>query len=122
MFRSILVGTDGSPTAARAVDKAVDLAADCGASLTIASVGEPDVATRVVQEESARVGDRVDDLRTKALTGTAADALVAEAQNGYDLLVVGNKGMKGLSRFVTGSVPNRVSHHAPVALLIVRTT
>ena len=43
-------------------------------------------------------------------------------QGGYDLLVVGNKGMTGASRFFLGSVPNKVSHHAPTALLIVRTT
>ena len=121
MFRSILVGTDGSPTAARAVDRAVALAADMGATLTIASVG--DDAAAVVETESGRVAASVDDLRTQALVGSPADALVAEAaEGGYDLLVVGNKGMTGLSRFVSGSVPNRVSHHAPVSLLIVRTT
>lgn len=120
MFRSIIVGTDGSPTAARAVDRAVALARDFDASLTIASVGEG--AEAVVAAEVSRVGDAVHDLRTCTLQGSPADALVAEAAGGYDLLVVGNKGMTGLGRFIGGSVPNRVSHHAPVSLLIVRTT
>ncbi|HZQ83258.1 MAG TPA: universal stress protein, partial [Acidimicrobiales bacterium] len=63
------------------------------------------------------------DIETKVLTGDPASVLVDETERGgYDLLVVGNKGMTGASRFFLGSVPNKVSHHAPTALLIVRTT
>ncbi len=39
-----------------------------------------------------------------------------------DLLVVGNKGMTGAKRFLLGSVPNKVSHHAPCSVMIIRTT
>jgi nucleotide-binding universal stress UspA family protein len=46
---------------------------------------------------------------------------VAE-ETGADLIVVGNKGMTGAERFLLGSVPNKVSHHAPCSVLIVRTT
>ena len=46
---------------------------------------------------------------------------VAEEQ-GAELIVVGNKGMTGAKRFLLGSVPNKVSHHAPCSVLIVRTT
>ena len=55
--------------------------------------------------------------------GDAADAIldVAEEQ-AADLIVVGNKGMTGAKRFLLGSVPNKVSHHAPCSVLIVRTT
>ena len=54
--------------------------------------------------------------------GDAADAIldVAEEQRA-DLIVVGNKGMTGAKRFLLGSVPNKVSHHAPCSVLIVRT-
>jgi nucleotide-binding universal stress UspA family protein len=41
---------------------------------------------------------------------------------GADLLVVGNKGMTGAKRFLLGSVPNKISHHAPCSVYIVRTT
>jgi nucleotide-binding universal stress UspA family protein len=41
---------------------------------------------------------------------------------GADLLVIGNKGMSGVRRFVLGSVPNKISHHCPCSLLIVHTT
>jgi nucleotide-binding universal stress UspA family protein len=62
-------------------------------------------------------------VRTKTAEGDAATLLIQEAEEGgYDLLVVGNKGMTGATRFFLGSVPNKVSHHVPCALLIVRTT
>ena len=55
--------------------------------------------------------------------GDPADAIldVAEERDA-DLIVVGNKGMTGAKRFLLGSVPNRVSHHAPCSVLIIRTT
>ena len=62
-------------------------------------------------------------VETFAREGDAADAIldVAEEQNA-DLIVVGNKGMTGAKRFLLGSVPNKVSHHAPCSVLIIRTT
>ena len=62
-------------------------------------------------------------VRTFARQGDPADAIldVAEEQHA-DLIVVGNKGMTGAKRFLLGSVPNRVSHHAPCSVLIIRTS
>ena len=62
-------------------------------------------------------------VETFARQGDAADAIldVAEEQRA-DLIVVGNKGMTGAKRFLLGSVPNKISHHAPCSVLIVRTT
>ena len=76
--------------------------------------------------EAAQVEARaagVEDVETFARQGDAADAIVdvAEEQRS-DLIVVGNKGMTGAKRFLLGSVPNKVSHHAPCSVLIVRTT
>lgn len=123
MYTNILVGTDGSPTAAIAVDRAVDVAKSAGARVTIFTVGKADRAAKVVETEAARVATDGVDIRTKTAQGDAATGLVQEAeQGGYDLLVVGNKGMTGATRFFLGSVPNKVSHHVPCALLIVRTT
>lgn len=67
-------------------------------------------------------GAGVSSVQTFARVGDAADAIldVAEEQ-GSDLIVVGNKGMTGATRFLVGSVPNKVSHHAPCSVLIVRT-
>ena len=55
--------------------------------------------------------------------GDPADAILDVAEErGADLIVVGNKGMTGAKRFLLGSVPNKVSHHAPCSVLIIRTT
>ena len=55
--------------------------------------------------------------------GNPAKALVTIAEKvGADLIVVGNRGMKGLKGKVLGSVPNEVSHHASCAVLILNTT
>ncbi len=148
MFASILAGTDGSDTATTAVRYAIDLAVQLGARLLIVSAYEP-VSDQRLRGERARVprdlqwivnpredvlqmlersrqealGAGVADAETFARQGDAADAIldVAEEQR-TDLIVVGNKGMTGAKRFLLGSVPNKVSHHAPCSVLIVRTT
>ncbi len=148
MFASILVGTDGSDTARTALHQAIALAAQSGARLQIVSAYEPvsdrrlrnqqievpkdlewmvnprgDVLAvlQAAQDEASRAG--VGEVETFARQGDAADAIldVAEEQHA-DLIVVGNKGMTGAERFLLGSVPNKVSHHAPCSVLIVRTT
>ena len=63
------------------------------------------------------------DVETIAEPGDPAEAILRLAeQRGADLVVVGSKGMSGVGRFLLGSVPNKVSHHAPCSVLIVRTT
>ena len=60
---------------------------------------------------------------TFARQGDGADAIIDVAEEqACDLIVVGNRGMTGARRFLLGSVPNRVSHHAPCSVLIVRTS
>lgn len=117
-----MVGTDGSPTAALAVDRAVEVAAAAGAELTILTVGPEDVGRKVVEGEASRHAGSDVAITARVEQGDPAAVLVDVAEERFDLLVVGNKGMTGASRFFLGSVPNKVSHHAPVALLIVRTT
>jgi nucleotide-binding universal stress UspA family protein len=123
MYKRILVGTDGSETAAKAVDRAVELAKASGASLTILTAGVGDAAQQVVDEEASRhkkAGVKID---TRVDDRDPTTALIEVADEGdYDLLVVGNKGMTGASRFFLGSVPNKISHHVERSLLIVRTT
>jgi nucleotide-binding universal stress UspA family protein len=148
MFTSIVVGTDGSETAHTALRRAIDLAAGLGARLQIVSAYEPvsdqrlrgeqvnvpadlqwminphdDVVALLehAQAEAREAG--VGEVETFERQGDAADAIidVAEEQRS-DLIVVGNKGMTGAKRFLLGSVPNKVSHHAPCSVLIVRTT
>jgi nucleotide-binding universal stress UspA family protein len=122
MIDKVLVGTDGSATAERAVDRALAMAAECGGSLTILSAG-PD-GPRIAQEAADRHRERGVDVRAVGATGEPARALVAEARRGgYDLLVTGNKGLTGVYRLVpVGKVPAKVAHQLPCSLLVVKTT
>jgi nucleotide-binding universal stress UspA family protein len=124
MYERILVGTDGSKTAARAVDRAVQVAASTGASLTILTAARPERGARVVEAEAARHATAGIAIDTKVVDKDPAAALIEEARDGaFDLLVMGNKGMTGVTRFFhLGSVPNKVSHHLPCSLLVVKTT
>jgi nucleotide-binding universal stress UspA family protein len=147
VFRSIVVGTDGSETAGKAVDAAVALAQLSGATLELVSAYEP-VTNQRLREEARQVPpdlqwmiNRRADVdatldhaaerargagvaaQTYAREGDPADAILDVAEElGSDLIVVGNKGMTGAKRFLLGSVPNKVSHHAPCAVMIIRTT
>ena len=147
MFGSIVVGTDGSETANSAVKQAIDLAKAVGASVQLVSAYEPVSDSRLRQEKNQAPEDlqwminpREDvdstleeakdkaeeagvDVHIHARQGDPADAIldVAEETNA-DLIIVGNKGMTGAKRFLLGSVPNKVSHHAPCSVLIIRTT
>src|ERR671916_2958110 len=147
MFTSIVVGTDGSDTAGKAVQAATDLARQVGAALSLVSAYEP-VPNQRLREEKREVPKDLEwmvnpredveatlqeaaesvegagvKVETFAREGDAADAIldVAEEQSA-DLIVVGNKGMTGAKRFLLGSVPNKVSHHAPCSVMIIRTT
>jgi nucleotide-binding universal stress UspA family protein len=148
MISTIVVGTDGSDTAGVAVRHAIELAAALKARLQIVSAYEPVSDSRLRAErlsaprdvqwtvnpreevlellESAErdaAASGVEQAETFARVGDAADAIldIAEEQRA-DLIVVGNKGMTGATRFLLGSVPNKISHHAPCSVLIVRTS
>ena len=147
MFTRIVVGTDGSETAAAAVGQAIELAKLTGAKLSIVSAYSP-VSERRVQGEKLsapadvqyEIGPREDvnmildaaaadargqsvEVQTHPVQADPADAIIDVAeQTNADLIVVGNKGMTGTRRFLLGSVPNNVSHHAPCSVIIVRTT
>ena len=63
------------------------------------------------------------EVESYARKGDAAEALLDVADEcRADLIIVGNKGMTGAKRFLLGSVPDKVSHHASCSVLIVRTT
>jgi nucleotide-binding universal stress UspA family protein len=144
MIQTIAVGTDGSETAEKAVDFALDLAEKYGSHVVVASSYRPvsedrirkeqkeapeeiqwsinpmedvDSALRAAEERAKKRGLKT---TSEAREGDPADVLcdIAE-QHGADLLVVGNKGMQ---RRILGSVPNSVSHKAPCSVVIVKTT
>ncbi|HKH23014.1 MAG TPA: universal stress protein [Solirubrobacterales bacterium] len=147
MFSRIVVGTDGSETATEAVKTAVELAKLSKAKLEIVSAYEPIPQSRLREESEGISGDvshainpREDvelvlgnaaavakkekvDVVTHPREGDPADAILDVAEeNDADLVLVGNKGMTGARRFLLGSVPNKISHHAPCDVWIVKTT
>jgi nucleotide-binding universal stress UspA family protein len=147
MFGSIVVGTDGSETAGEAVRQATELAQKTGSSIDLVSAYEP-VSSARLREEAQQVPKDLEwmvnpredvdatleaaaeqvkeagvEVQIFAREGDPADAILDVAEErGAGLIVVGNKGMTGAKRFLLGSVPNKVSHHAPCSVLIIRTT
>ena len=147
MFKRIVVGTDGSDTAANAVRQATDLAKRVGAQLSIVSAYAPVSSRRVAGEKldapadvQYEIGPREDvnlvldaaaaearkegiEVQTHPVEADPADAILNVAEEtSADLIVVGNKGMTGARRFILGSVPNNISHHAPCSVIIIQTT
>ena len=144
VIEAIVVGTDGSPTAAVAMREAIDLAKSLGARLHVVSAYQPLSGVRVGGEGgnpelAAAAGPRVQvDAMLEQAAGAAhaagveadcyarrgdpAEAILdVAAEQGASLIVVGSKGMHGTRRFLLGSVPDKISHHAPCSVLIVRT-
>jgi nucleotide-binding universal stress UspA family protein len=143
MYKVIVVGTDGSDRAGVAVAHALELARLSGAKLHAVQVVHPAVKAGFSDSSGGQM--EVDKMREHA--ERTATELLAEAQRqgvsaevhsragddvadtivktaeetGADLVVVGNRGMSSVTRFVLGSVPNKVSHHSPCNLLIVNT-
>jgi nucleotide-binding universal stress UspA family protein len=139
MFDVILVGADDSPTARRAVETACELCAMSKGALHIVTAfdqlslagGDTHEFKNVINEEDGRALLQTLSFIAKkhdvepvlhSAKGDPADILIAKADEvGADLIVVGNRGMKGVRR-VLGSVPNSVAHGANCSVLIVDTT
>jgi nucleotide-binding universal stress UspA family protein len=142
MSETIVVGTDGSETAKRAVKEATRLAKALQAELHVVAgfqpmhtkiSGAPTGAAKIwqplpdshaeatIQEAAAAVQVAGAKVKTHIVRGDAADALLNVARDvGASTIVVGNRGMRG-GRRVLGSVPNTVSHKANCNVLIVQT-
>jgi nucleotide-binding universal stress UspA family protein len=144
MSELMVVGTDGSDSAKRAVTEAVKIAKALDAEIHLVSAFEPLRGARIsgAPEGAAKVWAPLPDSQVEATLSEAAaavrladvtvsthavqkdpaDALVDVAEEvGADLIVVGNKGMHGARRFTLGNVPNKVSHRARCNVLIVAT-
>ena len=146
-YTTVLVGTDGSDSSFRAVDRAAAVAADADATLVLLTAFHP-MSARELQDarealgqESYKVtgsspaeevlrsaGDRAraagaKKVETVAVEGDPVDALVGEAlRRKVDLLVVGNRGLNTLTGRLLGSVPANITHKAECDVLVVHTT
>ena len=144
-YQTVVVGTDGSETSFRAVERAAALAADSGATLVIACAyvrEEPDPRAQDVLGDEAyqvtgsapaddsvsRARDRAaaagaTKIETEARQGKPAEVLIKLVEERKaDLLVVGNRGLNTLAGRLIGSVPLDIARHAPIDVLIVHTT
>jgi nucleotide-binding universal stress UspA family protein len=138
VIERIVVGTDGSDTATEAVSQAIELAGALGAELHIltsyvtAMANVDKLQGEYVPGEAAsevlnvaRAAAETAGVKVATHEGAAdpAEALLELAEKiDADLLIVGNRGMRGPKRFFLGSVPNAVAAHAPCAVMIVKTT
>jgi nucleotide-binding universal stress UspA family protein len=114
MYSTIVAGTDLSKTARVATDRAAELAKKLDAKFILVHAGSSD-------DELEALGKSYG-AEVVAEPGDPASVLISEVDRAdADLLVVGSVGMRGARRFLLGSVPNKVSHHAPTDLLIVKT-
>jgi nucleotide-binding universal stress UspA family protein len=147
-YTSIVVGTDGSDTAERAVRQAARLAADEGARLVVVSAYQASGALtsgveaervptdirhtltdRAQAEELAERGRAiarecdVAKVAVQALVGEPARVLLEAAKDfDADLIVVGSRGLASHAHFILGSVAASVAHHAPCDVLVAHTT
>jgi nucleotide-binding universal stress UspA family protein len=143
-YRTVVVGTDGSDSSFRAVDRAAQIAGD-DAKLIIASAYLPQHedtrAADALRDESYKVSGTAPiyailqdakerarnagakNVEDRSIVGAPVDALVKLAEDEKaDLLVVGNVGLSTIAGRLLGSVPANVSRRAKVDVLIVHTT
>jgi nucleotide-binding universal stress UspA family protein len=143
MYTSIVVGSDGSPTAEIALGKAIELAGATGARLHVVSAYSPTPshvagaapgaeayhyaadssfkADSVLERAMTRAGAENVEIEQHAPKGNPADGLLRVAdESDADLIIIGSVGMHGAKR-IFGSIPNRVSHKSNCDVLIVNT-
>ena len=148
-YQTIVVGTDGSDSSLRAVDRAAAIAADHGAKLIVATAHAPVreekgryaippgsdhgqdyrlvgqapyyAILQNARERAHRAGAK--DVEERPIVGDAIHALVHLAEEvDADLLVIGNVGLSSVAGRLLGSVPSEVSRRAKTDVLIVHTT
>ncbi|MEX0790095.1 MAG: universal stress protein [Actinomycetota bacterium] len=124
VYKGLVVGTDGSPTASEAVRKAFDLGMVLETRITVVYVaGDPLIGAIVLEKAQAAKPDWVPVETRLVRQGKPAAAITALAESGIaDLIVVGNKGVTGARRFALASVPVELAHRANRDVLIAKTT
>jgi nucleotide-binding universal stress UspA family protein len=147
-YRNVIVATDGSETAEIAVREAAKMAKAFDARLVVVTAFASDPAAEArakadapeelqwMATDAATADERANRGRAiakqegvkkvsissiKIKDDPAASIINAAESSGGDLIVVGSKGMTSASRFISGNVPNRITHHAPCDVLVVHT-
>jgi nucleotide-binding universal stress UspA family protein len=138
----VVVGTDGSATATGALKQAIELAKSFGQPLHIVSAYQPQAmraqglpsefagmvsaegsVDTLLDDAASRARIAGVDVETHAVKGDPADAIIETAiRCDAALIVVGNKGIDSMRRFILGNVPSKVVHNAPCSTYVVHTT
>jgi nucleotide-binding universal stress UspA family protein len=140
-LRSIVIGTDGSPSAAAAVRRGAEVARGSGARVHLVTA-YPDIRSYRETIRSSAKAEAIDlqevaeavlarsvgeleaegvEVETHAREADPADVIIRVAEKlGAELIVVGSRGLTGLERFLLGSVSSKLSQHAPTSLMVVR--
>jgi nucleotide-binding universal stress UspA family protein len=141
MARSIVVGTDGSEHAARALEEAIAVAErDQGTLHIVTAFPDPAIIRERITSSAKTVSINVSEVADSVLVraaeraqarGVKAETYVREldpaeailelaSEQNADLIVVGSRGLSGVKRFLLGSVSSKVSEHASCSVMIVR--
>jgi nucleotide-binding universal stress UspA family protein/nitrite reductase/ring-hydroxylating ferredoxin subunit len=122
-YRRLLIASDGSATADRAARKGYALAKRLEATVTLLFVGHPKTGEMVLQDTIATTGgDAGVESAILIRDGDPAQAIIdAAAEEGFDLVVVGNRGLAGAKAMLLGSVPRTVTEYAATDVLVART-
>lgn len=126
MFTNILLPTDGSEVANRAVDAGIALARQLGAKVTLVTVRRPewpDHGEEGVLNTAAAKADAAGVPVAKVLRSgndTAAEILAAATDAGADLIAMASHGRQGLSAVLLGSQTDQVTKHSTIPVLIYR--
>ena len=144
-YQTIVVGTDGSDSSLRAVDKAGQIAAGSDATVIVATAyfpqSEDQRAADVLKDEGYKMSGNAPiyailrearerakargatNIEERDVVGAPVDALVELAEEvKADLLVVGNVGLSTIAGRLLGSVPANVARRSKTDVLIVHTT
>jgi nucleotide-binding universal stress UspA family protein len=140
LFNKILVPVDGSDFSIKAVKTAVAIAEKFNSTVDLLAVIEIPTDKNVVVSEVGIVPGLVVDtlnaeteelfaklksqypnvtLNTLIRSGHPAREIVEESQNGYDLIIIGSRGLGEIKGFLMGSVSDRVSHHAKCSVMLI---
>lgn len=121
-YRRMLIASDGSATADRAARKGYALAKRLGATVTLLFVGHPKTGEMVLQDTIATISEEGVDSGILIRDGDPARVIVeTAAEEGFDLVVVGNRGLAGAKAMILGSVPRDVTEYAACDVLVART-
>jgi nucleotide-binding universal stress UspA family protein len=135
-MKKILLGIDGSDGSYKAASYAAELAARMGAAVTLMFVISDQYTDRFIAKptytpnEEIMAGDRFNRAKeimeqkkvaydTMVEMGNPAQKLIAAGESGYDMIVLGTRGLSAVKEFMLGSVSSKVVQHSKIPVLVV---